>query len=210
MNDESIDPRKSDEDIMRPAIFHEIVEGNGKTVKENNLVEQHRIPLGSLVEIVADSEYPHDMDGCRLFVVEHARDFDGTPGYHLSFNYALIEELPHLEADTSQIGRIAHGQARASMTGLWTDDSLRVIRNSSPSASSFHSLLANHLGMSEQDISDDTRFDELGLDSLDNIEIIMLIEDTYGFSIGTEEAEGMTTVNDAVMMIDKKLSTLRK
>lgn len=56
---------------------------SGLSYKEINLRKGWSIPLGSLVEISdIDSEY----NGLRLFVVEHTRDFDGTPLYRLSFD----------------------------------------------------------------------------------------------------------------------------
>lgn len=68
-------------------IIHEIVEANGKTVKENNLERQHNIPVGTLVEVKFDDWFT---DGAcwkvhaRLWVVRHTRDCDGTPLYTLS------------------------------------------------------------------------------------------------------------------------------
>jgi hypothetical protein len=46
----------------------------GKTYRQTNLQKVHTISLGSLVELET---------GVRLFVVEHVRDFDGTPLYNL-------------------------------------------------------------------------------------------------------------------------------
>ena len=65
-------------------IAHDIVEKNGKTVRENNLEIQHKIPLNSLVEL---------NNGVRLFVVVHTRDCDGTPLYVLNcYNEQLQAE----------------------------------------------------------------------------------------------------------------------
>ena len=60
------------------AIFvGDVVEENGKTVKENNLEKQHTFPVGSLVEVLG----PEDSKGLRLFVMRHSRDCDGSPLY---------------------------------------------------------------------------------------------------------------------------------
>ena len=59
----------------------------GKSYREENLEKQHNIPLGSLVEI-DDPENP-----LRLYVVEHVRDFDGTPLYSLSFDKDWNSEM---------------------------------------------------------------------------------------------------------------------
>ena len=62
----------------------DIIEENGKTVRENNQNKKHSIPIGSLVEIKPDTGPDHE--GIRLFVVDYTRDCDGTPLYSLSFN----------------------------------------------------------------------------------------------------------------------------
>ena len=64
----------------------DIVEKNGKTVRENNEAMGHNIPIGTLVEVKYDTW--HGKGACskvhaRLFVVEHNRDCDGTPLYGL-------------------------------------------------------------------------------------------------------------------------------
>ena len=65
----------------------DIVEANGKTIKENNMLKTHAIPVGALVE-VKHQEW-HGGGACskiqaRLFVVYCGRDCDGTPLYWLS------------------------------------------------------------------------------------------------------------------------------
>lgn len=72
---------------MQFEMIHNLVEANGKTIKENNLERQHAIPIGALVEIKFDDWFG---DGAcwkvhaRLWVVGHERDCDGTPLYSLS------------------------------------------------------------------------------------------------------------------------------
>lgn len=75
---------------MKPAIainVADIVEENGKTIRENNLEKVHDIPIGTLVEVKYDEWFG---DGAcvkahaRLWVVSHDRDCDGTPLYSLS------------------------------------------------------------------------------------------------------------------------------
>jgi len=57
-----------------------IVEGNGKTIRENNLEKQHSIPKGTLVEVNIPYSEHH---GIRLFVTHYERDCDGSPLYGL-------------------------------------------------------------------------------------------------------------------------------
>ena len=87
---------------MAEAIFiADIVEHNGKTVRQNNLETSHNIPLKALVEISYEGSEDESEEsqtcGLRLFVVEHSRDFDGTPLYSLSTNKKAQIELNELE-----------------------------------------------------------------------------------------------------------------
>lgn len=79
----------------------DIVEENGKTVKENNSEIMHKLPLGSLVEIIddCDDDEGDNTKGIRLFVVDHCRDCDGTPLYGLSFSRSAKKELDKVLAD---------------------------------------------------------------------------------------------------------------
>jgi len=71
----------------KAVIFGDIVEQNGKTIRENNSEIEHSIPVGALVEFKS-SEW-HGNGACeivhaRWWVVEQNRDCDGTPLYSLS------------------------------------------------------------------------------------------------------------------------------
>lgn len=72
-----------------------VVEENGKTIRENNLAIQYKIPLNTLVEVV-DREYS-DYSKMRGYVVHRSRDCDGTPLYYLGpkdFKYVTDLEEP--------------------------------------------------------------------------------------------------------------------
>lgn len=71
--------------------FSEIVEENGKTIRENNMEKTHQIPLGTLVEV---SE-----SGIRLFVCSQGRDCDGTPLYGLSADQDFRPPGPFRESE---------------------------------------------------------------------------------------------------------------
>lgn len=67
--------------------FADIVEENGKTVRENNLEKTHDISIGTLVEVKFDKWHGNgacEKTHARLWVVSHDRDCDGTPLYSLS------------------------------------------------------------------------------------------------------------------------------
>jgi hypothetical protein len=67
---------------MKPIIvcYSDIIEENGKTIKENNLELEHVIPFDTLVEIDCEDNDSHKM---RMYVVDYTRDCDGTPLYGL-------------------------------------------------------------------------------------------------------------------------------
>ena len=65
-------------------------------------------------------------------------------------------------------------------------------------------IIEEVLNLSEEEIRPDSTFvDDLGADSLDVFQIIMGIEEEFDIEIDNEEAEKITTVQDAVDQIKK-------
>ena len=65
-------------------------------------------------------------------------------------------------------------------------------------------IIAEVLNLSEEEIRPDSTFvDDLEADSLDVFQIIMGIEEEFDIEIDNEEAEKITTVQDAVDQIKK-------
>ena len=65
-------------------------------------------------------------------------------------------------------------------------------------------IIADVLNVPKDDITPETTFvDDLGADSLDILQIIMGIEEEFDIEIDNEEAEKITTVQDAVEQIKK-------
>ena len=65
-------------------------------------------------------------------------------------------------------------------------------------------IIAEVLSLGEEEIRPDSTFvDDLGADSLDVFQIIMGIEEEFDIEIDNEEAEKITTVQDAVDQIKK-------
>lgn len=62
-------------------------------------------------------------------------------------------------------------------------------------------LLAAHLEIDESEITEATTFEELGVDSLDTVEIMMEMEDEFGIEI--KPAEAGKSVAELVSYIDK-------
>lgn len=48
-------------------------------------------------------------------------------------------------------------------------------------------------------------FDELGFDSLDGVELVVAMEELFGFDITNEEAEKITSVSEAIAIFNKNL-----
>ncbi len=65
-------------------------------------------------------------------------------------------------------------------------------------------IIADVLNVSKDDIRPETTFvDDLGADSLDIFQIIMGIEEEFDIEIDNDEAEKISTVQDAVDQIKK-------
>lgn len=61
------------------------------------------------------------------------------------------------------------------------------------------SIIAEQLGIKTDEIKDDASFvDDLGADSLDTVELVMALEEEFETEIPDEEAEKITTVQNAI------------
>ena len=60
-------------------------------------------------------------------------------------------------------------------------------------------IVAEQLGVAEADIKNESSFvDDLGADSLDNVELVMALEEEFECEIPDEDAEKITTVQQAI------------
>jgi acyl carrier protein len=67
-------------------------------------------------------------------------------------------------------------------------------------------IIAEKLGVSEDKITPQAAFvEDLGADSLDQVELIMAFEDAFDIEIPDEDAEKMRSVKDALDYLQKKL-----
>jgi len=67
-------------------------------------------------------------------------------------------------------------------------------------------MVAEQLGVKEEEVKPDSSFvDDLGADSLDTVELIMALEEEFDTEIPDEDAEKITTVQQAIDYINKNL-----
>lgn len=66
-------------------------------------------------------------------------------------------------------------------------------------------IVAEKLGVGEDKVTPQSSFvDDLGADSLDQVELIMALEDEFDLEIPDEDAEKLKTVKDALDYINSK------
>jgi acyl carrier protein len=72
-------------------------------------------------------------------------------------------------------------------------------------------IIAEQLGVKKEEIKPESSFiDDLGADSLDTVEVVMALEETFDIEIPDEDAEKMTNVGEAVKYIQEKVSKKEK
>jgi acyl carrier protein len=63
-------------------------------------------------------------------------------------------------------------------------------------------LIAEHTGRVLQEVVDTARLaDDLGCDSLDKLELVLIVEDQFGVDIDDDRTSRMVTVGDAVQVV---------
>ena len=68
-------------------------------------------------------------------------------------------------------------------------------------------VITNHLGVKEDKVIDNAKFiEDLGADSLDQVELVMAFEEEFKCEIPDEAAEKIVTVKDAIDLIKSKTS----
>ena len=66
-------------------------------------------------------------------------------------------------------------------------------------------IVAEQLGVKEEEVTTDASFvDDLGADSLDTVELVMALEEAFECEIPDEEAEKITTVQQAIDYVKER------
>ena len=67
-------------------------------------------------------------------------------------------------------------------------------------------IVAEQLGVNESEIKTESSFvDDLGADSLDTVELVMALEEEFECEIPDEEAEKITTVQQAIDYVNANI-----
>lgn len=65
-------------------------------------------------------------------------------------------------------------------------------------------IVSEQLGVDETEVTPSASFvDDLGADSLDQVELVMALEEAFDLEIADEDAEKIRSVQDAIDYIDK-------
>ena len=68
-------------------------------------------------------------------------------------------------------------------------------------------IVAEQLGVKEEEVTNAASFvDDLGADSLDTVELVMALEEEFETEIPVEEAEKITTVQQAIDFVTARKS----
>ncbi len=62
-------------------------------------------------------------------------------------------------------------------------------------------LVAEKLGVSEDEITPESTFEDLGADSLDVVELVMALEEEFDLEIADEDVDNINSIGDAVAYI---------
>ena len=67
-------------------------------------------------------------------------------------------------------------------------------------------IVSEQLGVRKDEVKPESNLDDLGADSLDQVEIVMALEEEFGIEIPDAAAEKLTTVGKAIEYVKEKLN----
>ena len=89
-------------------------------------------------------------------------------------------------------------------TRLWEVDRMAAGEKSKEFTEKVKQIISEQLGVDEAEVTPSASFvDDLGADSLDQVELVMALEEAFDLEIPDEDAEKMRSVQDAIDYIDK-------
>lgn len=66
-------------------------------------------------------------------------------------------------------------------------------------------VIVEQLGVKPEQVTPDAKFiEDLGTDSLDMVELVMAVEEEFGFEIPDEDTDALTTVGKAVEYVERR------
>jgi acyl carrier protein len=65
-------------------------------------------------------------------------------------------------------------------------------------------MITDDFKKSAEEIKNAKKWSDLGLDSLDTVELVMKIEDTYDIHFEDDEAQSIKNLNDLISLIEAK------
>ncbi len=69
-------------------------------------------------------------------------------------------------------------------------------------------IIISQLNVSEEQVTPEANFiDDLGADSLDQVELVMALEEEFGPEIPEEEAEKLQTVGSVIEYVEKNIAS---
>ncbi|HMC32103.1 MAG TPA: acyl carrier protein [Candidatus Angelobacter sp.] len=72
-------------------------------------------------------------------------------------------------------------------------------------------IIVDQLGVEPAEVTPTASFvDDLGADSLDRVELVMALEETFGVEIPDDDAERISTVQNAVDYIQKNAKSVKQ
>jgi acyl carrier protein len=72
-------------------------------------------------------------------------------------------------------------------------------------------LISQKLGVDESEVTPNASFaDDLGADSLDQVELVMAMEETFALEISDDNTEKMVTVQSAIDYITKHAKVIKQ
>jgi acyl carrier protein len=85
------------------------------------------------------------------------------------------------------------------------DNSTEDLKQMSSVEQQVKAIVAEQLGVKQEQVTSDASFvDDLGADSLDTVELVMALEEEFEIEIPDEDAEKITTVQQAIDYINDR------